>query len=166
MQFNSSFNEVSVPKVCSIPILPLKSRVPGPCPQTSETDILDEVFTTFRANIFLHNFEIQGDADRLLLYLSIKLQQMIAYMADQPNRGEAELNMSMLYKTFRCPGDRNFELPGIISLATTAEEKQRFKQVIEQLLTEMVQRALDKCYNEDGSKNKWWCHFKNFKFIM
>lgn len=68
----------------NFPLLPIRTRTRGPAyvlpvvaglpanespDQDSESyDILDEILAVFRANTFFRNFEIQGPADRLLMY--------------------------------------------------------------------------------------------------
>ena len=67
-----------------MPLLPLRTRTRGPAyvlpalpagsdhfdvdPESESYDILDESLSLFRANVFFRNFEIQGPADRLLVY--------------------------------------------------------------------------------------------------
>lgn len=69
----------------NFPLLPLRTKTRGPAyvlpapeppialdeapdPDSESYDILDEVLALFRANTFFRNFEIQGPADRLLVY--------------------------------------------------------------------------------------------------
>jgi hypothetical protein len=88
--YNSIFNHDSTsttsPLLCSshFPLLPLRTRVRGPAytlpldpslplhlspePDSESYDALDEVLSLFRANTFFRNFEIQGPADRLMIY--------------------------------------------------------------------------------------------------
>ena len=82
--YNSIFNaESSLHLIGNFPLLPLRTRVRGPAttlppssepahispePDSESYDSLDEVLGLFRANTFFRNFEIQGPADRLLIY--------------------------------------------------------------------------------------------------
>jgi actin related protein 2/3 complex subunit 3 len=84
--YNSIFNgEPDVRLVGNFPLLPLRTRTRGPAyalpslegsipasqspePDSESYDALDEVLGLFRANTFFRNFEIQGPADRLLIY--------------------------------------------------------------------------------------------------
>lgn len=84
--YNSIFNSEPTPHLIgSFPILPLRTRTRGPAytlplldpplppsqspePDSESYDALDEVLALFRANTFFRNFEIQGHADRLLIY--------------------------------------------------------------------------------------------------
>jgi actin related protein 2/3 complex subunit 3 len=52
-------------------VLPAEPSLPAhlsPEPDSESYDALDEVLSLFRANTFFRNFEIQGPADRLLIY--------------------------------------------------------------------------------------------------
>jgi ARP2/3 complex ARPC3 (21 kDa) subunit len=86
--YNSIFNaDSSLPTsqvIGNFPLLPLRTRVRGPAytlpldaslpahlspePDSESYDALDEVLSLFRANTFFRNFEIQGPADRLMIY--------------------------------------------------------------------------------------------------
>lgn len=85
--YNSIFNADPNPPrlVGNFPLFPLRTKIRGPVyplsfpdpplpanespdPDSESYDILDEVLALFRANTFFRNFEIQGPADRLLVY--------------------------------------------------------------------------------------------------
>jgi actin related protein 2/3 complex subunit 3 len=82
--FNHDSSEPTTALVGNFPLLPLRTRVRGPAytlpldaslplhlspePDSESYDALDEVLSLFRANTFFRNFEIQGPADRLLIY--------------------------------------------------------------------------------------------------
>jgi hypothetical protein len=84
--YNSIFNsEPDVRLIGNFSLLPLRTRTRGPAytlppldgsippsqspePDSESYDALDEVLSLFRANTFFRNFEIQGPADRLLIY--------------------------------------------------------------------------------------------------
>jgi hypothetical protein len=83
--YNSIFNEEASPQLIgNFPLLPLRTKVRGPAytlpldpslpaylspdPDSESYDALDEILSLFRANTFFRNFEIQGPADRLLIY--------------------------------------------------------------------------------------------------
>jgi len=52
----------------TLPIDPSLPAYLSPEPDSESYDALDEVLSLFRANTFFRNFEIQGPADRLLIY--------------------------------------------------------------------------------------------------
>lgn len=84
--YNSIFNsDPDIRLIGNFPLLPLRTRTRGPAyvlptpstplaasespsPDDESYDSLDEILSLFRANTFFRNFEIQGPADRLLIY--------------------------------------------------------------------------------------------------
>lgn len=91
--------------LCGMALLPLKTKVRGPAPTMSVTatpsagtmtlcvlvynvsylpdgatndDIIDEALFLFRPNCFFKNYEIQGPADRTLIYLQLFLGECLA----------------------------------------------------------------------------------------
>jgi actin related protein 2/3 complex subunit 3 len=89
--YHSAFNGGAQQEVCAMALLPLKSRARGPAlavdpagqepPHRSltagqEPDIVDEALTLFRANVLFRNFEVQGSADRVLIYLTLFIHQV------------------------------------------------------------------------------------------
>jgi actin related protein 2/3 complex subunit 3 len=85
LAYNSIFIAESAPLLIgNFPLLPLRTKIRGPAytlpldpsqapylspePDSESYDVLDEVLSLFRANTFFRNFEIQGPADRLLIY--------------------------------------------------------------------------------------------------
>ena len=68
--YHSALNDLSVKEVCGCSILPIKTKTRGPappCPDDQE-DIVDEILDFFRANVLFTNYEINGNADRVLVY--------------------------------------------------------------------------------------------------
>ena len=41
------------------------------------TDIIEEAIYYFKANIFFKNYEIKGDADRVLIYLTLYISECL-----------------------------------------------------------------------------------------
>ncbi len=68
--YHSSFNELQTAEACGFALLPIKTRSRGPAPPAPEghDDIVDEIINLFRANVLFTNFEIKGNADRVLIY--------------------------------------------------------------------------------------------------
>jgi hypothetical protein len=82
--FNHDSSQPTTALIGNFPLLPLRTKVRGPAytlpldaslplhlspePDSESYDALDEVLSLFRANTFFRNFEIQGPADRLLIY--------------------------------------------------------------------------------------------------
>ena len=63
--------------------MPLKTKIQGPAPkaETEGDDIIDEAITQFRANIFFKNYEVQGPADKVIIYLTVYIQKCLEVIA-------------------------------------------------------------------------------------
>ena len=80
-----------------------------------EKDIVDETLEFFRANMLFTTFDIQGDADRLLIYLTSFAAQCVKAVAKEKiatKEDGAKLLHGLATKRFSLPGDSNF-LPGL-----------------------------------------------------
>ncbi|RLN87189.1 hypothetical protein BBJ28_00002823 [Nothophytophthora sp. Chile5] len=68
--YHSTMNDLQAQEACGCSILPIKTRSRGPAPPAPEgqDDIVDEIITLFRANVLFTNYEIKGNADRVLIY--------------------------------------------------------------------------------------------------
>ncbi|KAL9621452.1 MAG: hypothetical protein Q9160_004095 [Pyrenula sp. 1 TL-2023] len=126
--FNSMFNnEGGVQLIGNFPLLPLRTRTRGPAytlpalppntpdldldPDSESYDILDEVLSLFRANTFFRNFEIQGPADRALIYGILFLSECLGKVKPGMSQREAEkalVNASL--EQFSVPGEPGFPL--------------------------------------------------------
>jgi hypothetical protein len=78
----------------------------SPDPNSESYDILDEVLALFRANTFFRNFEIQGPADRLLVYGIWFVSDCLTKI--KPNASLREATKEVQNLTL----DLNFALPG------------------------------------------------------
>jgi hypothetical protein len=78
----------------------------SPDPDSESYDILDEVLALFRANTFFRNFEIQGPADRLLIYGILYVSEILSKI--RPNHGVRDATKEVLNTAL----DNNFAIPG------------------------------------------------------
>ena len=66
--------------MCGLAVLPLKCKARGPAANidssATEEDQVDEALRLFRANVLFRNFEVQGSADRTLIYLTLLIHQV------------------------------------------------------------------------------------------
>lgn len=127
--YNSVFNsDPNVPRLIgNFPLLPLRTKTRGPAftlppvalpanespdPDSESYDILDEVLALFRANTFFRNFEIQGPADRLLVYGIWFVSDCLSRIkptADARTAGKDVMNLA-LDVNFAIPGDPGWPL--------------------------------------------------------
>lgn len=74
-------------------------------------DIIDEALDLFRANCLFRNFEIKGNADRVLIYLILFISQCLGSLNKNTPQGEAFKSLSTLaVSNFSIPGDPAFPL--------------------------------------------------------
>ncbi|KAI9170908.1 Actin-related protein 2/3 complex subunit 3 [Paramyrothecium foliicola] len=197
--YNSVFNEdPNVPRLIgNFPLLPLRTKTRGPAytlplpnpplplfespdPDSESYDILDEVLSLFRANTFFRNFEIQGNADRLLIYgiwfvsdclskikptapsrdatkdvMNLALDLNFAIPGDPAwplNQGEQTTNLEFDAQMYEPPRDR--------------QDAEQLRQYLAQVRQELATRLLARVYEEDETKpSKWWLSFTKRKFM-
>lgn len=129
--YNSIFNaDPNVPRIIgNFPLLPLRTKTRGPAytlplpnpplppyespdPESESYDALDEVLSLFRANTFFRNFEIQGPADRLLIYGILFVSECLGKIKPSADVRTATKDVTNLAldTNFAVPGDPAFPL--------------------------------------------------------
>ncbi|KAI0113695.1 ARP2/3 complex ARPC3 subunit [Nemania sp. FL0031] len=186
--YNSMFNEdPSIPRLIgNVPLLPLRTKTRGPAyvlpppnpplpatespdPDSESYDILDEVLSLFRANTFFRNFEIQGPADRLLIYGILFLSECLGKI--RPTHGfrdaTKEVMNTALDTNFAIPGDPGFPLNQIYEAPQDRQDAEQLRQYLSQVRQELATRLLARVYDdsEDGKPSKWWLSFTKRKFM-
>ena len=132
-------------------------------------DIVDEVLKFFRANMLFSQFDIEGDADRTLIYLTAIASDIIKKNAKVGSLDEAQRGVTTYTatKTFKLPGDANF-LPGLghfFEKPSTKSNADFLKSYLHQCRVELGARLLQRLYNEDGTPNKWWMSYSKKSFM-
>uniref|UniRef100_A0A7S3DGL1 Actin-related protein 2/3 complex subunit 3 n=1 Tax=Palpitomonas bilix TaxID=652834 RepID=A0A7S3DGL1_9EUKA len=166
MVYHSKFTDDQGKTVCGCLMLPLKTSVRGPAPPADPAveDIIDEVLFTFKSNILFRNFDIQGNADRTLIYLTLyitKCLQTIEKVAD-PEEAKKKLQ-TLAWSECSAPGDSNFPLGGMFE-AAKGSDADVFRAYFKQAKEELGRRLIEKCYVE-GKPNKFWLCFSKRKFL-
>ena len=99
--YHSVFNKADIKqKYCGIPVFEFKEKKTPTLDSTKlkvdlkqiELDIIDEAIIYFRANVLFKNFNIEGDADKLLVYITVFIQKCLEKASD-PNQQNAKENM-------------------------------------------------------------------------
>lgn len=148
----------------SVPILKIRdSTKPA---QGPTFDIVDEALYHFRTNIFMRDFQIKSDADRLLIYLTfyaMKCLKCFAKNAKDKNKCKTEIE-SWNLKPFPIPGDDGFILASLITNPPKPTEKAELTGYFKQLRTEIGNRLLDIVF-ASGAADKWWVCFAPRKFM-
>ncbi|KAJ3504811.1 hypothetical protein NM208_g16282 [Fusarium decemcellulare] len=185
--YNSVFNsDPNVPRIIgNFPLLPLRTKTRGPAytlpipssplpanespdPDSESYDILDEVIALFRANTFFRNFEIQGPADRLLVYGIWFVSDCLTKIRPQASLRDAQKDVMNLALdlNFAIPGDPGWPLNQMYEPPRDRQEAEQLKQYLSQVRQELAVRLLARVYDEDESKpSKWWLSFTKRKFM-
>ncbi|CAK7273225.1 subunit of the Arp2/3 complex [Sporothrix epigloea] len=188
--YNSIFNQdPSVAQgrlVGNFPLLPLRTKARGPAytlplpnpplpanespdPDSESYDILDEVIALFRANTFFRNFEIQGPADRLLVYGIWFVSDCLSKIKPTASLRDAtkEVQNLALDTNFAIPGDPGFPLNQMYEPPRDRQDSELLRQYMVQVRQELAQRLLARVYEggDDGKPSKWWLSFTKRKFM-
>lgn len=186
--YNSMFNADPNPPrlIGNFPLLPLRTKTRGPAytlpfpspalpanespdPDSEYYDILDEVLILFRANTFFRNFEIQGPADRLLIYGILFVSECLGKI--RPHHGvrdaTKEVFNAALDLNFAIPGDPGFPLNQMYEPPRDRQDAEQLRQYLSQVRQELATRLLARVYEEggDGKPSKWWLSFTKRKFM-
>ncbi|KAI5920358.1 ARP2/3 complex 21 kDa subunit [Camillea tinctor] len=186
--YNSMFNtDPNIPRLIgNVPLLPLRTKTRGPAytlpqpaaalaphespdPDDESYDILDEVLSLFRANTFFRNFEIQGPADRLLIYGILFMSECLAKI--KPHHGVRDATKEVLNTAldlnFSIPGDPGFPLNQMYEPPRDRQDAEQLRQYLSQVRQELASRLLARVYEEggDGKPSKWWLSFTKRKFM-
>ncbi|KAF9559926.1 subunit of the Arp2/3 complex [Mortierella antarctica] len=166
--YHSAFNEVTdLRSVGGMALLPIKTRVRGPASiaDPNAEDIIDEALNLFRANVLFRNFEIKGDADRVLIYLILFISECLGKLARNPSLREAEKILSTLaVGNFAIPGDATFPLNALYASPSNKMDADLLRQYLTQLRQEMAVRLPNRIYEND-KPGKWWMCFQKRKFM-
>ena len=172
--YHSKFNETEgVRSIGGIAVLPIKataSKGVATLAGEDEKDVMDETLEYFRANMLFTQFDIEGDADRMLIYMtwfaSECIQKISADKVSTKDEGIKVLH-GFANAKFQIPGDANF-LPGLGHFFEKPSSKSNadfLKQYLTQCRTECAARLTERIFNEDGTPNKWWMAYSKKKFM-
>lgn len=78
-------------------------------PDNESYDCIDEILSLFRANVLFRNFEINGPADRMLIYGTLFVSECLGKI--KPNTGARDAEKALInvaFDHFAIPGDVSF----------------------------------------------------------
>ncbi|RWS12617.1 actin-related protein 2/3 complex subunit 3-like protein [Dinothrombium tinctorium] len=132
-----------------------------------EMDIIDEALMYFKANVFFKQYEIQSDADRVLIYLTLYISECLKKLQKCTSKEQATQEMyALAIKRFDIPGDPGFVLNSVYAKPASVEEADLLRQYLTQLRQECGLRVVDKVFDkETGKPSKWWLCFAKRKFM-
>ena len=162
--YHSSFNEQDgdFVQACSVTLLPLRTTVRGPAPKLSEAetkDIIDECLTYFRANMFFSAFDVNGGADRLLIYLTLYAAQCIKRCQKVKDKKAGEKTLyNLANESFPLPGQSGWKLGGYFASPKTSKEGEQLRSYLKQAREELSSRIAEKLYEKTESKINGGCN--------
>lgn len=155
-------------EACSCTLLPIKSDIKGQAPLYTDNgdDIIDEVLIYFRANVLFRNFDVKNGADRSLIYLTLYACQCLVRCEKIDDKPTALRELKELSrKQFAIPGDSNWPLGNLYPQPANRSESDNFRAYFKQAREELCIRLVDRLFDADGTKNKWWQSFSKRKFM-
>jgi len=166
--YHSKKNNDGNQEACGCALCPLRTELRGPAVTSpaGKEDIIDEVLNLFRANVLFRNFEVQGGADRTLIYLTLHVVQCLVKCEKIEDKQLAIKELKALAtKQFICPGEAGFPLAGLFPSPSNRTETDAFRAYFKQAREELALRLCDRLFDGPTSKNKWWQSFSKRKFM-
>lgn len=154
--------------VGNLVLLPMHTQFRGPSyPPQQDYDIVEEVLDLFRANCFFRNFEIMGNADRLLIYGILFVSDCLSKLSKTVNFREATRILSNLsLDSFALPGDIGFPLNNLYQPPANKNEADLLRSYLQQFRQELSDRLLKRIYAEDeNTPSKYWLAFTKRRFM-
>ena len=121
-------------------ILPLKTKTKGPSPllngnevslclftDNNSEDVVDEAIALFRANSFFRNFEIKGEADRVLIYLILFISECLNKITKTTTQSEAQKTLTThALNQFAIPGEGGFSLNALYPASSNRNDSGKY----------------------------------------
>lgn len=155
-------------KIGNIALLPLKTTFKGPAPkEVGDQDVIDEALYFFKANVFFRNYEIKGEADRTLIYITLYITECLKKLQKcaSKNTGLKEM-YSLALQRFELPGEAGFPLNAMYTKPSNRDEEETMRAYILQLRQETGVRVCEKVFDPETDKpSKWWLCFAKRRFM-
>jgi len=115
------------------------------------------------------NYEIQGNADRTMIYLTLYAQLCIRECERINNKSDAKQHLVQLaMKQYPSPGSEDWKLGALLPKPENNGESEKWTAYMRQCREEVSNRVVNLLYKEDGTQNKWWFLFgvRSRKFMQ
>ncbi|CEN60672.1 actin-related protein 2/3 complex subunit 3 [Aspergillus pseudodeflectus] len=170
-----------VPVIGNFPVLPLRTRTRGPAytlpslpagadvdvqPDSESYDCVDEILSLFRANVLFRNFEINGPADRMLIYGTLFITECLGKVKPAMTVREAEKALTnVALDNFAIPGDVSFPLNQAFEPPRDRQDAETLRSYLSQVRQEIAIRLLARLYPGGVGPSKFWLSFTKRKFM-
>lgn len=134
----------------------------------NELDIIDEALLYFKPNVFFRTYEIQSDADRVIIYLTLYITECLKKLQKCTSKDQAIQEMySLSISRFDLPGDPSFPLNSMYSRPSNQDQTDLLKAYLTQLRQECGFRLIERVFSDPNSSkpSKWWTCFARRKFM-
>lgn len=134
----------------------------------NDLDIIDEALLYFKPNVFFRTYEIQSDADRVIIYLTLFITECLKRLQKCTSKDQAIQEMySLSISRFDIPGDPHFPLNSMFHRPTKQEHVELMKGYLTQLRQECSLRLVGRVFDEPGATkpSKWWICFSKRRFM-
>lgn len=171
--YHSIFNEINYPTICGIPYIEFKqnkipdldsSKLKLPLSEV-DLDIIDEALIYFRANVLFKNFPIRGDADKLLVYITVFISKCLETAAGQDVDKTKFLMKSLVDDCEWTPNYKAHFFNTLVNLKPS--EVNELQLYLKSVRKEVVLRLQFILYDSDYKTLdlKYWLGFSRKKFM-
>jgi len=131
--------------------------------------LVDEAIYYFRANVLFSSFEFKGPADRVLVYLTLFIQQILVRAAKESPKGKAAILSAITTlsrSTPGVPGEAGFPVGGgHYPSPASAADREDMRAYLTQLRQACADRFAPLIFDDEGNLSKWWAMFAKRKFM-
>ena len=85
------------------------------CSTEDQPDIIDEAIEFFKANVMFRNYDVEGPADRVLVYLTLYIHLCLTKITNKSKGDAVNTLYQLAISNFAIPGDSNFSLGGFVT---------------------------------------------------
>ena len=171
--YHSKFNQVECDKICGIPMLQFRKKsspVLDPKKLSSSPDgsfdIIDEAIIYFRSNIFFKNFPIEGDSDKLIVYLTVFIQKILE-KANIPDMNKAKNIVKSLVDGCEYVKESQNFFNLLITDDKNPASYTALKKYLRELRTETVERMVNILFDnpETTLDRRFWLALGKKRFL-
>ncbi|GAA5939204.1 hypothetical protein JCM3775_003211 [Rhodotorula graminis] len=181
--YHSSWNDDAqgARQVGNLALLPFSSRIRGTAPtpaDTNQPDIIDESLALFRPNSLFRNFEIKGQADRVLIYLILFIGDCLGKIAQARTWTSQDALKHLTTHAlghFALPGEPGFPMNQVFqgpaagdrvsSDALRAYLVHARQETVLRLVEQHVYNPQDESTAGGSKPSKWWMAFQKRRFM-
>ena len=171
--YHSVFNKIETQKFCGIPALDFKKdKTPSLDPtklstaiKDNQLDIIDEALIYFRINVLFKNFNIEGDADKLLVYIIVFIQKCLE-KGNDPDIKKAKENINKLVSTCEwIPKSENFF--NMLADSKDTSNVGNLQKYLKEIRQEVVKRLIYILFDNipTSMDRKFWLGLGKKKFM-